>query len=173
MKKIIISIIIILLFSPILCAQKNLYKDGYRGMIELGTYSFRQGEALGMIQFSTIHGYGFGAGLFIGAGVGYTHEIMSELQGGNVFLDVKYNLKNTSISPFIEGRAGYRFMLNSDPEEIGGQCIAIAGGVDFGRFSARVGYEHGAFRHKVWKDWVYNTLYSRSDQLFFSLAFNF
>ena len=187
-KVIIFLFSIILCVSP-LCAQSTYsFKKGYHGNVELGAgavnggiqqnfilrnYAGNKEQPEEIIRLSTVHGYSYGNGLFLGAGIGYNFALVNSAQYASLFADAKYNVKDASASPFVEGRVGYNFWGESEGD-LGGMLVSLAGGVDTGRISIRVGYEYSPLKQRnrisnssfVWCYYIMN-------QFFFSLAFNF
>ena len=181
MRKSFVFLICAILFTSTAFAQTNrAWKKGYHGNLELGTSAMTM-KMMGnggvepdeMIRLSSTHGYAFGNGLFLGAGAGCNFQLIEELHFASVFLDVKYNLADVSVSPFIEGRTGYNYCINKY-NEIGGLFVSTAAGVDFGRMSARLGYELAPVKENIRSN-NGRLSYSlcTSNQFFFSLAFNF
>lgn len=126
-----------------------------------------------MIRLSSTHGYAFGNGVFIGAGAGCNFQLIEDLHFASVFMDVKYNFVDASASPFIEGRTGYNYCINRY-NDIGGLFVSTAAGVDFGRMSARIGYELAPIKENVRaRNGALGYVLYTSNQFFFSLAFNF
>lgn len=173
-------VLAILLAVPVSAKDNKALKKGYHGNLELGTSAMTM-KMMGnssvepdeMIRLSSTHGYAFGNGLFLGAGAGCNFQLIEELHFASAFLDVKYNLVDGSVSPFIEGRTGYNYCINKY-NEIGGLFVSTAAGVDFGRVSARLGYELAPIKENVRASngALGYALYT-SNQFFFSLAFNF
>lgn len=182
-----------ILLSLPLSAQSNLsFKKGYHGTVELGMSAMNGKMQQGfikcnsevcaeaqmqpgeMIRISTVHGYAWGNGVFLGAGLGWDFELIDGAQYASFFADVKYNLKDASASPFIEGRTGYHFCTNMPRYETGAVFVSAAGGVDFGHISARLGYEYCPIKQNYRSNagQLYRSYYSMN-QFFFSLAFNF
>lgn len=181
MRKSFVFLICAILFTSTAFAQTNrALKKGYHGNLELGTSAMTlktmgssSAEPDEVIRLSTTHGYAFGNGVFIGAGAGYNFLLIENVQFASAFIDVKYNFVDASASPFIEGRTGYNY-CTSQKNETGGLFVSTAAGVDFGRMSARIGYELAPIKENVRASngALSYALYT-SNQFFFSLAFNF
>lgn len=173
-------VLAILLAVPVSAKDNKALKKGYHGNLELGTSAMTM-KMMGnssvepdeMIRLSSTHGYAFGNGVFIGAGAGCNFQLIENLHYASVFMDVKYNFVDASASPFIEGRTGYNYCINKY-NDIGGVFVSTAAGVDFGRMSARLGYELGPIKENIRTNSgrLGYALYT-SNQFFFSLAFNF
>jgi len=182
MKKLSVLFVVlaILLAVPVSAKGNKALKKGYHGNLELGTSAMTM-KMMGnssvepdeMIRLSSTHGYAFGNGVFIGAGAGCNFQLIEDLHFASVFMDVKYNFVDASASPFIEGRTGYNYCINKY-NDIGGVFVSTAAGVDFGRMSARIGYELAPIKENVRASngYLSYVLYT-SNQFFFSLAFNF
>jgi len=122
----------------------------------------RYGE---MVRVSTVHGYGWGNGVFLGLGLGYSASLKDDMDFISTFVDAKYNFVDVSASPFLEGRVGYTFDTMT-VNHTGGLFVSGAAGVDFGRFGARLGYEFCPLAQQ-------NRTYYALNRFFLSLAFNF
>ena len=80
---------------------------GYRGFIDLG-YTVGTGSwGEGRIEFNTVHGYQFMPFLFAGIGAGAHYYFDSEVVAIPIFADIRADILNNSISPFIDMRIGY------------------------------------------------------------------
>ena len=193
MKKSFVFLICAILFASTAFAQTNkAFKKGYHGSVELGfgTVNGQMKEGYiksntevspsdhdqpgEMVRLATVHGYSLGNGVFLGAGLGWDFELVDSAQYANVFADVKYNIKDASASPFVEGRAGYRFCTNAPRFDTEGVFVSAAAGVDFGRFAARLGYECCPIKQNYRTTWGYlQRKYYAMNQLSLSFAFNF
>ena len=182
MKKntLIFVVLAILLAVPVSAKDNKALKKGYHGNLELGTSAMTM-KMMGnssvepdeMIRLSSTHGYAFGNGVFIGAGAGCNFQLIEDLHYASVFMDVKYNFVDASASPFIEGRTGYNYCINKY-NDIGGVFVSTAAGVDFGRMSARIGYELAPIKENVRaSNGAHGYALYTSNQFYFSLAFNF
>lgn len=80
---------------------------GYRGFADMG-YNFGTGSyGEGRIELNTVHGYQFMPYLFAGVGAGVHYYFDSEVVAIPIFADVRADILNNSISPFVEMRLGY------------------------------------------------------------------
>lgn len=182
----------ILLVMPVSAQTSHSFKKGYHGSVELGAaavngqiqqgfvkssterYTEDQIQPGEMIRLSTVHGYSWGNGVILGAGLGYSFELLDNAQYASIFADAKYNLKDSSASPFLEGRLGYHFCTNAFRYDTQGMLVSVAGGVDFGCLSARLGYEYSPLKQNYRTDLGgFQRYYYLMNQFFFSLAFNF
>lgn len=169
-------------------AQTNkAFKKGYRGSVGVSTgvaggtmqegfFTVANGanakdqlKPSEFIRLSTVHGYQLGNGVFLGMGLGWDFELLEEMQYGSVFADVKYNLVDASASPFIEGRTGYHINSNLGGSDTEGLFIGVAGGVDFGHFSASLGFDYCPYLQREDKYRYYYT----TKQFFFSVTYIF
>ena len=151
-------------------AQTNRsFRKGYRGNVEVGNYAaFGKGEVDGRVLLSSTHGYSMGNGMFIGAGVGYGYEIASDLYLVSAFLESKYNLLDTTVSPFLDVRTGFDFA--GGKEQVSGQFVALSCGVDVQRLSVKVGYEYCPIRQQ---DVQRVVTFRKPSFLFCAFAINF
>ena len=181
MKKQIFAVLIIALFlsSSYALGQVNRsFKTGYRGSVELegsavkGKMSGGYEHPGDWFKLATIHGYRLGSGVFLGAGFGYAFWVSEDMEFGSLFVDAKYNFKDTTASPFVEGRMGYSFCTNSR-YETGGLFVNGAAGVDFGRFSVRLGYEYLPLQQLDRSSGGLSRSYFSIDRVFLSLSFIF
>lgn len=186
----VIALTATLLFSSaIVSAQSNrAFKKGYRGSVEMSAgvvngriqQDFQLYSNVGkemqpeeIIRFATIHGYSFGTGLFVGAGLGYNFTLINSAQYASVFVDAKYNFKDAPASPFMESRLGYN-MFGETRSDNGGAFFSIIGGVQTGRFSVSVGYEYCPLKqyNRVSNSSFVWSFYSMN-MYFLSFAFDF
>ena len=172
-------ILALLLSSFTASGQVNRsFKKGYRGSVELEGSVFNGRLQSGfeqpgeLIQLSTVHGGRLGNGLFLGAGLGYAFWLSEETGFASLFVDAKYNIKDAAVSPFVEGRAGYS-VCSTSRLETGGMFVNAAAGVDFGRFTARLGYEYLPIKQLEWTSHGQTKTYYALDRFFLSFAFNF
>lgn len=168
-------LLVALLVSVPVCAQTNRsFVKGYHGNVELGNYAtFGENQVGGIVMLATTHGYSTGTGMFVGAGVGYGYDIAPDMFVSSAFLDFKYNFVDTPVSPFLAARTGARFGFARDDSV--GQFVSLACGVDFGRFSARVGYEYASVRQQIYLNSRTSPVvaYQKPSQFYFSIAFVF
>ena len=151
------------------------YKKGYHGSFELGT-----GVGVGKMDAGFVLDDNH---VFLGeqkpgelirlSGLGWNFELFEGAQYASAFADMKYNFFDASVCPFIEGRAGYYFQTNGPRYETGGMFVSVATGVDFGRFSARLGYEFSPLKQN-YRDRRGELLryYYSLNQFFFTVSFN-
>ena len=126
-----------------------------------------------MIQATTTHGYRFGNGMFIGAGFGVGYDLA--VDDGPVipiYMDAKYNFLDAAVSPFASARTGIRF-CGASRYEMFQPFIAIAGGIDVGRFSVKLGYDYGNVRAMTYVQYNRVQELYKPSQLFCSFAFKF
>ena len=171
MKKIIIACIILLSCASMASAQNNrAFKKGYQGDIEIGNYAvFGKDKAGAMVQVSTTHGYRTGTGMFLGLGVGFGYDMYIADPYGSAFMDAKYNFIDTKVSPFASARTGLRFGGFGSVEPF----ISIAGGVDSGRFSVKLGYDYGNVHQDEYLNGTRVSYFRKPSQLFCSFAVKF
>lgn len=193
MRKSFVFLICAILFTSTAFAQTNkAFKKGYRGSVEVGTgvaggtmqkgfltigkeaNAEDQWKPAEFMNISTVHGYQLGNGVFLGIGLGWSFEMLDGMQYGSAFADIKYNIVDASASPFVEGRTGYRINSNLGGRGTEGLFISAAGGVDFGPFSASLGFDYCPYLQtgKSSTGSIYRYCYTMN-QFFFSLAFNF
>ena len=158
-------------------AQTNRsYKKGYRGMVELENYAtFGKDKVGGLFQISTTHGYSLGNGVFIGAGIGCGYGIASDQYLVSAFIDSKYTLFDTTVSPFVSARTG--FCLGTERNNLFGQMVSISFGIDVNRLSVKIGYQYCPMKEQVVLDGVARqsttTVFTKLNQVFCTFAFNF
>lgn len=182
----------VFLALPVSAQTSQSFKKGYHGFVELGAAAVNGQVQKGfvkssterlaedqmqpgeMIRLSTVHGYSWGNGVFLGAGVGYSFELLESAQYASIFTDAKYSFKDASASPFLEGRMGYIFCTNAYRYDTQGVFVIVDGGMDFGRLSARIGYEYSPIKQNYRTDLGgLQRYYYLMNQFFFSLAINF
>ncbi len=80
---------------------------GYKGFIE-GGYTIGVGDYdLGRLELITTHGYQFNQYIFAGVGAGFKYYTDDELWAYPIFGDIRANILNNSISPFVDFKIGY------------------------------------------------------------------
>lgn len=170
MKKTLVVLFLILSCAALSAQESRMFRRGYRGNIEIGNYAvFGKDKVGGLAQLTTTQGYSFGDGAFVGAGLGAGVDLNGSLYFP-LFLDAKYNFLDRRTSPFAAVRTGLRY---SPDEEYISFNIALGGGVDFGRYSIRLGYEYAvsATTYSTYGGYAYE--YAKPSFLFCSFAFNF
>lgn len=111
--------------SAYVVEQRNLpdlhmgYSErGYRGFVELGGVVGMEtpyGKGDKVFAMSTTHGWNFSPYFFLGAGVGFQRHLGEEqdLFFFPVFADIRMNVLDTRISPYIGLKAGYSLGKNT------------------------------------------------------------
>ncbi|MBR6715361.1 MAG: hypothetical protein IKI83_02830 [Prevotella sp.] len=80
---------------------------GYKGFIE-GGYTVGVGDyKSGRAELITTHGYQFNNYIFAGVGAGAKYYTDDELWAFPIYADVRANILNHSISPFVDLKIGY------------------------------------------------------------------
>lgn len=120
------------------------YNKGYRADVELSVAIANQ------LGISTSHGYSFGNGLYVGGGVGFIAEYLTDFKTQPNFLtplfaDIKYAfIKNAIATPFVSFKGG----VMADITNIGIRTFANpAIGIDIARFSLKIQYE---YQQDIW-----------------------
>ena len=161
MRKTLLFLLLTLCTLTLSAQESRTYRKGYRGNIEIGNYTIIGKDKYGgLAQITTSQGYSFGNGAYIGLGLGAGFD-----------LDAKYNFIDNKVSPFASVRAGIRF--SPEVNEYLSYGFAIGGGVDFGRYSVKLGYEYNAAKASIYSQGRYEEIYSKPSLLFCSFAFNF
>lgn len=178
MRKLIFICALLLSCACMASAQNNrAFQKGYEGNVEYSSFAVFGKDKLGsMIQLSTTHGYRTGWGVFLGAGVGVDYDFYLSDTVLSAFLDAKYNFVDAKVSPFAEVRSGVRgYDKRIDVVQ---PFVSIAGGIDTGRFSVKLGYDYSNIAVDVYDSSSYGgnyvgTAYRKPSQLFCSFAFKF
>lgn len=153
MKKFLTVLLSIVLAATAMNAQPagHSFKKGYRGNISLGgSYGVTKGISWNSVSFSTSHGYSFGDGIYLGVGVGMNFQ-MSEEFNVPVFIDAKYNIIDWKLSPFVDCRLGGEYIFDDEGGFGPGIIVSPGIGVDFHRFTLRIGYMCEAGRYKPYE----------------------
>ena len=177
MKRTVLLLLLTLCTLTLSAQESQMFRKGYRANIELGNHTIiGKGQYGGLVQVTTSQGYSFGNGAYVGLGAGVGVELDGDVYIP-LFMDAKYNFIDNKISPFASVRTGLLF----GPE--GGHSygnyisygFSLGGGVDFGRFSIKLGYEYYAAASKSYNTRAgrYEISYSKPSMLFCSFAFNF
>lgn len=89
-------------------------KVGYRGFVNIHYLGGNDGVYYGWndngIGISTTHGYQINKHVFVGAGVGVQYHGMQYFESGvsvPFYADFRFDIGNSSVTPFIEAKAGY------------------------------------------------------------------
>jgi len=179
MRKLIFICALLLLCASMASAQNNrAFKKGYEGNVEYSTFAvFGKGKLGSQIQLSTTHGYRTGWGIFLGAGAGLDYDFYLSDTALTAFLDAKYNFVDATVSPFVETRSGVRCYDNSH-SDVAQPFISIAGGIDTGRFSVKLGYDYSnvtvdVYQHPKNGGYHVGTANRKPSQLFCSFAVKF
>lgn len=99
---------------------------GYKGFVDFG-YALGVGYwELDRVEFTTAHGYQFNPYLFGGIGFGVNYYTVPELCNLPIFANIRANLLDARITPFVDFRIGYS-VLN-----IAGLYLAPTVGCRFG-----------------------------------------
>lgn len=103
MKKI-ISIVISFGVTIVTMSAQNssAFQHGYHGSVSLsGNIGINKGIPNNGIELSTSQGYNFGDGVYMGGGVGLNIALNGELSSIPIFYEMKYNMIDWKISPYI------------------------------------------------------------------------
>ena len=172
MKKTVLFLLLTLCTLTLSAQESKMFRKGYRGSIEIGNYAvFGKDKFGGIAQMTLSQGYSFGNGAYIGLGFGAGVDLSGSFYVP-LFMDAKYNFINGQISPFASVRTGLR--VSGLPSALS-YNIALGGGVDFGRFSIKLGYEYSAARTRAYDDRAYieYDVFSKPSALFCSFAVSF
>lgn len=129
----------ILLSAAMVSAQNShAFEKGYRGNVSLtGNIGVSRGFTNNAVELTTSHGYSFGDGMYMGGGIGLNVG-MSDYMAFPVYFDMKYNILDWKLSPYVDCRAG--FVVWGDAEGL--SFMASPGiGFDYRKMSFRVGYK--------------------------------
>lgn len=149
MKKLFLCVALIVLCLGAMAQESFSYRKGYRGDVSLGgSVGVTKGVRNDAFSFSTIHGYSFGDGVFVGAGVG-VNILTTDQVTIPVYVVGKYTFLDNSITPFVDCRVGAEAVVyNLDKGRA--FIVSPAIGVDLGRFSIRAGYLCEAGRYSYY-----------------------
>lgn len=140
MKKIISIAFAILLASVAMSAQgSHAFEKGYRGNVSLtGNIGVNKGLINNSVELTMSHGYSFGDGMYVGGGVGLNVSFNNYV-GVPVFLDMKYNILDWRLSPYVDCRVGMEVLCDNENELT---FMASPGvGFDYRKMSFRIGYK--------------------------------
>lgn len=85
----------------------NGMQRGYRGFVDIG-YTFATGDyGANRVDFSTSHGYQFNPYFFAGLGIGISYFHEDELTEIPIFVDLRSDILNNWISPYVDFKIGY------------------------------------------------------------------
>lgn len=139
MRKSVLILALLLLATLVTSAQNNrAFEKGYRGNVSLtGNVGINKGFINNGIELTTSHGYNFGDGMYMGGGVGLNIS-MNEYVDVPVFFDMKYNILDWKISPYMDCRLGAVIMADADTFAF---MVSPGVGFDYKKMSFRVGYK--------------------------------
>ena len=149
MKKFVLLICLLGLGIGLDAQESYSYKKGYRGDVSVGgIVGVTKGIRNDAFSLSTVHGYSYGDGLFVGGGVGL-NAFFSDLVTVPVFAVAKYNFIDKVFSPFVDCRLGGEAMLQNNDKGLA-FVVSPGVGVDFKRVNFRVAYlcEAGKFTER-------------------------
>ncbi len=173
MKKTVLLLLLSLCTLTLSAQESRTYRKGYRANIEIGNYTIiGKGQYGGLVQVTTSQGYSFGNGAYVGLGLGAGFDLDGSVYIP-LFMDAKYNFIDNKVSPFASVRTGIRFSPETSNYISWG--FSLGGGVDFGRFSVKLGYEYYAAKawYRLPRDGGYEAALGKPSLLFCSFAFNF
>ena len=149
MKKLVLVLCVALITMSVSAQESFSYRKGYRGDVSLGgSVGVTKGVRNDAFSFSTIHGYSFGDGVFVGAGVG-VNLLTTDQVTIPVYVVGKYTFLDNNITPFVDCRVGAEAVVyNLDKGRA--FIVSPAIGVDLGRFSIRAGYLCEAGRYSYY-----------------------
>jgi len=170
MKKFLLLILTVFAAMTVSAQGSRAFEKGYRGNVSLGgNISVTRGWINNSVELTTSHGYGFGDGMYVGGGVGLNVSF-NDYAGIPVFFDVKYNILDWKLSPYVDYRMGMEVMIVDD---LGYAFIASPGiGFDYRKMSFRVGYKCEAGRVNDWNEGPVVTLF-KLHTISLSAAINF
>lgn len=149
MKKLVLVLCVALITMSVAAQESFSFRKGYRGDVSLGgSVGVTKGVRNDAFSFSTIHGYSFGDGVFVGAGVG-VNLLTTDQVTIPVYVVGKYTFLDNNITPFVDCRVGAEAVVyNLDKGRA--FIVSPAIGVDLGRFSIRAGYLCEAGRYSYY-----------------------
>lgn len=149
MKKLVLVLCVAIIGVSVAAQEGFSYRKGYRGDVSLGgSVGVTKGVRNDAFSFSTIHGYSFGDGVFVGAGVG-VNLLTTDQVTIPVYVVGKYTFLDNNITPFVDCRVGAEAVVyNLDKGRA--FIVSPAIGVDLGRFSIRAGYLCEAGRYSYY-----------------------
>ncbi len=93
-------------------SNSQLFKKGYRGIVELG-YGLKSGKyGLDVTNFNFVNGYQLNEKMFVGIGTGFKYFTESEFTLIPLYADFKYSFLNQKVSPILGFSAGFSFNPN-------------------------------------------------------------
>ena len=159
---------------------------GYHGMMDFGYTAGGGDYDLGRMEINTAHGYQFNPYFFLGGGLGL--HFMNKYSGSHnsvpcyyrsrfldvpLFMNVRVTFLKKSITPCVDGRAGYYLTHH------GGLYAGISAGCRFAIWdrqavSISIGYTHGNLQYRIFDHYISGTdEYSRYNHNLDSNGINF
>lgn len=169
----ILSVMCMLCISEQAFSQNFACERGYKGNVKLeNNIGVTKGFNGSSFSLTTSHGFGFGDGFYVGAGTGIGYWL-SDFVSVPIYLDVKYNILDSSLSPYAECRMGWEAIF---PESGFGSSILVHPeiGVDIHHFTFGVGYKcnSGSYAYKA-DIWHKERLMFKHHVITVSIAYNF
>lgn len=127
-----------LCFSLLHMSAQTGYERGYVGNIGFRAGIAARGSVGYTVGVETVHGFDFGNGAFLGGGLAIGGSLYNNAIVDG-FVETKYNLLETPVSPFIAVRGGVIIPIVAEPDLAG--FVAPGVGIDFSGFSARLAYK--------------------------------
>ena len=174
MKNSLMILLSLLLACEVSAQENKFYRQGYVGDVEMSVKAALQKEVYAdFFSVYTMHGYAFGDGAFIGAGLGV--KLLERANKYNfdipVFVQADYHFLDKQFSPFVALRSGVQF----SPDSTGTFTVFINPriGVDLGRFYAQLGYNLHSGHQSVMVGRSTSVEYYRLHQLEAGFGFRF
>lgn len=149
MKRLILIICLLGLGIGVDAQEARAFKKGYRGDVSVGgIVGVTKGVRNDAFSLSTVHGYSYGDGFFLGGGVGL-NVLTSDLVTVPIFGVARYNIIDNKISPFVDCKLGGEALFQDNDKGFA-FIVSPGAGVDYKRMSFRVGYlcEAGKFTER-------------------------
>lgn len=158
MKKNIITVLLAsaAMFSAASASAQEFRPSGYMGFVDFGDGFDVEDFETYNVTVTTVHGYQFNPHLFLGLGA----EMQYITNGSDdytclpVFLDFRYNILKSRVTPFIELRGGYDFVETKEQYEAAQIGVDVALTERFGlyagvNFHTQFGYD---FDFRRWEE---------------------
>lgn len=140
MKRLILIIaVFVLMVLGFGIQNAHAYEKGYNGNVSISeNIGINKGLINNVVEITTSHGYNFGDGMYMGGGIGLNFGLNGSFAGVPMFYEMKYNIVDWKISPYVDCRVGTTIGAEHDNPAF---LVSPGFGFDYRKISFRAGYK--------------------------------